>query len=306
MISEKHYKRLIEPHRRALEKLRLELEFFLEDVGTIDIYKIQSRIKFWESASRKSSVISVPIEELDDIAGLQVIVGTQNEIPVLERFLTRQEYGNDLKILKKHKLYKPDGYRALHIVVELKGHYQTSIYPGRVEIQLQTVFEHAFNFLSRSWKYKQQHETSSAWDDRFVQLSEKLRAIENDASELHTHLTKFIIDDENSLLTPHSYKILVQQEFGEDGTLSDAVDSCRFYSGIGYKTNGQLRQFFQNPEIQDLYNRIALNQSNQAIRHILRMGKTGFWILFGTRRSTPGLIDFFDALMVTKDKADES
>lgn len=306
MITEKHYKRIVEPHRRALEKLRLELGYFLDDIGNIDVYGIHARIKSWESALKKSLAINVPIEKLDDIAGLRVIVGTQAEIPILERFFSRQEHDKDLTILKRHKLSKPDGYHALHMIIELKGHYQTTMFPGRLEVQLQTVFEHAFNFLSRSWKYKQQRETSSEWNERFIKISEKLLAIESDADELHAHLTSLISEDENALLSPHSYRILVSQEFSEDVLLPDAVDSCRFYSELGCKTNGQLRLFFQNPEIRHMYNQVALNQKNEAAQHILHMRKNGFWMLFGTRLAIPGAREFLETLMTMKAKPGET
>ncbi len=300
MISEKQYKRIIEPHRRALEKLRLELGYFIEDIGNIDIYGMHDRIKSWESATKKSLRMNVPVEQLDDIAGLRIIVGTQAEIPIVERFFSRQEHENDLTILKRHQLSKPDGYHALHMVIELKGQYQTTMHTGRLEVQLQTVFEHAFNFLSRSWKYKQQRETSPEWNKRFLLISEKLIAIELDATELHSHLTSLVSNDENALLSPHSYKILVGQEFGEEVLLNDAVDSCRFYSNLNCKTNGQMRQFFRNPEIQQMYDQVSVSSANEAAQLIMRMGKNGFWMLFGTRLTVPGAKEFLTSLLSMK------
>lgn len=300
MISEKQFKRIIEPHRRGLEKLRLELGYFIEDIGNIDVYGIHDRIKSWESATKKSQTLNVPVEQLDDLAGLRIIVGTQAEIPIVERFFSRQENENDLTILKRRVLSKPDGYHALHMVIDLKGQYQTTMHNGRLEVQLQTVFEHAFNFLSRSWKYKQQHETSHDWNERFVKISEKLLALERDATELHSHLTGLVSNDDNALLSPYSYKILVGQEFGEDVTLNDAVDSCRFYSNLNCKTNGQMRQFFRNPEIQQMYDQVSTNSTNEAAQIIMRMGKNGFWMLFGTRLTVPGAKEFLTSLLSMK------
>lgn len=306
MEEREWYQRLIEPRRRALEQLRLELDFFLRDAGDITIYNIHHRMKEFESAHRKASSKGVPLEELDDLAGLRIIVGTKKEVPIIEYFFKRQEdliIRKDLEILKREELDKPDGYRALHLVVELKSHYKRSIYPGRVEIQIQTVFAHAFNFLSRAWRYKQQPVPSSIWHEYFTSLSKNLSIIEESASQLYDQVVEVSTGENEESLTPHSLQLLTNQEFEEKLELEAAVDLCVRYRDIGYKTNGELRDFFRSEEISRGYKLIRSNRRNNKISALGAESRWMFW--FGFRRdiSYPDIhkyIEFLESLHDTR------
>ncbi len=301
MKSEHQFQNILEPHRRALSKLELELGFFLRDVGNIDVFSVQSRIKSRDSAITKSKRLGLKLEELDDLAGLRIIVGTRSEISILERFFTRQEVANDLTVLKRLDHSKKDGYRALHLVVELKSHYQRSIHPGRVEIQLQTIFENAFNFLSRSWRYKNAIEMSQEWNQQFSKLSSTLNTLESIVSSLHSQLIESTSVDADSPLTPHSFRVIAKQEFDEQIDIDDAIDYCRWYSDIGCKTNGHLREFFRNQEVESLYRLVMENSGSHPLAQLVSMGKTSFWGMFGTRIGAPGLREFIESLINKRD-----
>lgn len=292
------YQRVLEPHRRALAKLELDLEFFLEDMGDIDIYNIQKRIKALESTLSKSKRLNIDVTDLDDLAGLRIVVGTQSQLPIIERFFTRQEYGNDLKIIKRNDFQRKSGYRAIHLVVELKSHYQRSVHPGRVEVQLATVFGNAFNFLSRSWRYKSNAELEKEWDKEFYQLSQSLNELESIAASLHKRVLNAAAFDDLSSLTPHSYRIILHNEFDEEVKYEDAVDSCRWYTDIGIDTNGSLKSFFRNSEINELYSYAMKNsKGSEPLSQLVTMGKASFWSIFGTRINSPGMKEFFKSLV---------
>jgi len=297
MPSLTDYDRLVEPHKRALKKLELDLGFFLNDVGQIDVFSITSRVKARQSAMTKSARLGIPVHDLDDLAGLRIVVGTSPELPVVERFFSRQEVGNDLRILKHQKIARESGYRATHLVVELRGSYQSSVFPGRVEIQLQTIFEHAFNFLSRSWNYKQPWRLSPSWSSTFVHISSLLAEVEAAASSLHVEVIAASASSDSSPLKPHSLKMLLAEEFDEALDIADCVDACRMYMDLGYVTNGQLRAFFRNSEIAELY---AFSRSGTASAEragpLSAMGRHSFWSLFGTRIGSPGLREILEHL----------
>lgn len=297
MVTPTAYAHISEPHLRACKQLELNLSFFLWDMGSVDVYDIRSRIKEFASAMEKSEKLGIPIHELDDIAGIRLIVGTTNEIPIVERFFTRQEYGKDLKVLKRRELDRKDGYNALHLVVELNSSYQRSMYPGRVEVQVHTVFSHAFNFLSRSWKYKHAVSTSDEWQEKFVLVSETLVAIESSASELHRQLVSATCDSIDGALTPHTLKALIQQEFREDRPIDDLVDECRMYSDVGYKTIGALRALYRNGEVAELYEKVQNASHMKSVSYFSTMPKSMFWQMFGLRIGMPGTVEFVDGLI---------
>ena len=300
-MNAEEYANLLEPHKRALARLELDLEFFLRDVGTIDVFNIQSRIKTLESAVLKSNRLKLKIEKLDDLMGLRIIVGTQNEIPIMERFFTRQEYGNDLKVIKRNDYQRKSGYRAVHLVVELESHYQRSLYPGRVEVQLQTVFGSAFNYLARSWRYKKNYAMNARWSAKFLELSNTLIKLEHLANELHSEIVEAVSLENTSPLTPHTFRAISKQLFGETINYDSAVDYCRWYTEVGCKTNGQLKAFFENIEVNELYNSVFQHApSSQPLAQLLALGKTGFWTMFGAHIKSPGIKEFLELLINQK------
>lgn len=291
------YEAMVEAHRRALERLALEFEFFVRDVGNLNLFSVSHRIKQYERAVAKSALLGIPIDSLDDLAGLRVVVGTLAEVPIIMRFLTRQEVGNDLKIVKNHQVDHGSGYRATHVVVEKASDYQASAFPGRVEVQIHTIFQHAFNFLSRNWNYKQPWQVSSEWSADFVEMSRLLTEIDHAAHALHPRQAEFQDATDESVLTPHSYQGLVKSEFGEDIAVEDAVDACRMYVDLGYRSNADLRRHFRDSRIADLYatfERGAATSESSAI--IAKMGRSGFWGFFGVKIGTPALKKFVQAL----------
>lgn len=296
-MDTEEYLNLLEPHKRALAQLKLDLEFFLRDVGTIDVFSIQSRMKTLVSAAQKSTRLNIRIDELDDLAGIRIIVGTQNEIPVIERFFTRQECGNDLIVAKKNEYQRKSGYRATHLVVQLKSHYQRSMHEGRVEIQLQTVFGSAFNYLSRSWRYKANYQMGKKWDAKFMELSNVLVKLESLANELHAEVVEAMSLEDSSALTPHTFRVIAKNIFGESISYNDAVDNCRWYTELGCKTNGHLKAFFERADVRELYEYVTHKaRTSQVLAQLCSMGKTNFWGVFGARINYPGTREFIESL----------
>lgn len=283
-----YYKKILEPHRRALEKIELDFEFFLRDVSDINISSIESRTKPYKSAKTKSQNSNIEIKNLDDLAGFRIIVGTHSEIPIIERFFTRQKDGKDLKILKRNEFKRKTGYRAVHLVIELNSHYLRSVYEGRVEIQIQTIFGNAFNFLSRAWRYKSNIAMSDGWNKKFLELSNNLNELEIIADNLHQEVVENMSINESSCMTPHSLIEITKQEFGEKIEQDNATDLCRFYSDMGYETNGQIRGFFQSKEVNELYEYLVkVAKDNYTVQLLVNAEKNVFWSFMGTRINTP-------------------
>lgn len=302
MISQFDYQRLIKPHVRAQKQLEVELDFFLQDMGSIDVYHVCGRIKTYESALRKSTDLGIPIESLDDLVGIRLVVGTTNDMPIVERFFTRQTFGKDLAVLKRRDLSRQDGYKALHLVVELNSHYQRSVFPGRVEVQVHTIFAHAFNTLSRAWRYKQPTQVTSEWNELFVSVSNQLAHLESSVAKLHQSIVEESSNRYDGPLTPHTLSKLIQQEFGESPTMDDLVDQCRMYTDIGFNSVGSVKDFFRNQEVSKLYDAVQSQKNAEPVKYLAAMSKTIFWSMFGLRMGNPGMREFLEALIESGSK----
>lgn len=282
------YLKFRKPYERALRQLLLELDFFLEEVKGVNVYSVQSRLKTYESAlskSQKSNNLS--IFEMQDIAGIRVVVATFEEVEVLARFLSRKADSKDLVIELDQTIARSNGYRARHIVVKFEGHYSRSVYPTRIEIQLQTILQHAYNFISRAWVYKSEHTFSKDWHRNFREVSQILAQLDTKFSELQEEvLTTSAAEGDNDPLTPFSYQRIVSNVFGENVELNDAVDVARMLIDMGCDTNGKLKSFLNNPDILQLRNRF-LNLKSEQMKGfcvlVSKMSLHAFWLTFGTR-----------------------
>lgn len=305
-MTEHEYKKMLKPYSRALQQLLLELEFFLEDIGPINIYSISSRLKSFPKALRKSRQFKIEIQDLQDLAGIRVVVATQKEVDVITRFFTRQKYVNDLKVESDKKIARENGYRARHIVVNLKGNYKRSMYASRIEIQLQTIFEHAYNFISRAWVYKNEKCFSEDWKSNFLELSKMLAIIDEKIVKLHDEVIKSSAKDgDDEPLSPLSYQRIVHSIFNEEVKLDDAVDSCRFYADLGYNTNGKLKNFLNNPEIHRLRDHLSTLNDPYGVkiaRFFLDLPFNQFWGLAGTRISA--MYELIDKFKKSKNNID--
>lgn len=282
-MNEQQYNQMLKPHVRALRQLLLDLEFFLQDISAINVFSVSSRIKSFQSALTKSKSTDVPVSDLHDLAGVRVVVGTRHDIEIVSRFFSRQVVSKDMKIISDKAISRKNGYRARHIVALCNGDYRRSMYDGRVEAQIQTIFEHAFNFLSRSWVYKSTPRFSSQWEVSFRQLSAQLEEIERLANSLHVEvLDSSLRDSPDEPLTPFSYQRIVKEVFGEEVSIDDSVDSCRYFGDLGCDSNQKLHAFFTNNRIETLRLRF-LNGKSEAAKVIGQTKPYSFWTLFGVR-----------------------
>jgi ppGpp synthetase/RelA/SpoT-type nucleotidyltranferase len=284
-VDARDYALLTRSHERFLRQVELDLAFFIEDVGSLNLHSITSRIKSFEGATAKSRKLGLPVEEMRDIAGLRVVVSTRPEVEIIRRFFTRQQDSKDLQIEMDEAVQKDDGYRSWHLVAGFHGHYQRSVHGGRIEVQIPTVFEHAFNLISRAWVYKSKTSFAAGWEGRFKQLSNQLAGIDRLAATLHDEVVQSASRAVGTApLSPMSYIRIVRDAFGEDTTLEDAVDSCRMLVDVGLMTNGDLVAWFGDPEIQSLWDEFHLlaDRGNSSAESVVR-SRRDFWMFHGLR-----------------------
>ncbi len=282
----KQYNGIIRPHQRLLRQLLLDLEFHIEDIGEINLFAIEHRMKTFKSALRKSQRKNIPIEELTDLAGLRVVVGTKSETEQIARFLSRMQVSDDISIVSDEIIARDDGYFARHIVVKADGRYLRSVYDARVEVQLRAALQHAFDSISRAWSYNSNRPYSDEWKKEFLQVAEHLRIVDERVSSLQDEVVKLSVDlgDADSL-SPLSLQKIVHDRFGESIKLDDAVDECRYLVDVGIDTVGKLKTFFQDQHITDIRKELesAAQGGNQSAASLLGFTLHSFWTTVGTR-----------------------
>ena len=126
------------------------------------IESIKSRLKSTEGIIRKLKKKGYPrtlesIEEnIWDVAGIRVICSFQDDIYFLSESLLRQD---DIRLIKKKdyiKNPKPNGYRSLHLIVEVPIFLSNEKKWVKVEIQFRTIAMDFWASLEHKIRYKKE------------------------------------------------------------------------------------------------------------------------------------------------------
>lgn len=124
------------------------------------IASISTRLKSMESIDGKLRRKNLPItlaaieKELTDVAGIRVICGFLDDIYMLADCLLDQD---DIKLIAKKdyiKNPKPNGYRSLHLIIEIPIFLQSEKKYVKVEVQIRTVAMESWANLEHRLRYK--------------------------------------------------------------------------------------------------------------------------------------------------------
>ncbi|MEE1218938.1 MAG: GTP pyrophosphokinase family protein [Ruminococcus sp.] len=124
------------------------------------IDSIKSRLKSPESIREKLNRKQLPLTlnsietELMDVAGIRVICSFVDDIYMLAECLLQQD---DIKLIEKKdyiKNPKPNGYRSLHLIVEIPIFLQNEKRYMKVEVQLRTIAMEFWANLEHKIRYK--------------------------------------------------------------------------------------------------------------------------------------------------------
>jgi putative GTP pyrophosphokinase len=276
------YRKLIRPYRRVLDQLGTDLKYFLEDIGTTAVFVVESRIKTYESAVAKAHRFNKEIRELYDLAGLRVVVGTSADVEIVKRFFEQKSLLKDLTIeLDKFASYST-GYRSTHLVLSFPGHYTRSAHSTKVEVQIPTILQHAFNFLSRLWAYKTDADPGKEWQGRFAKLAARLHRLDGDVAALQSGAVSAAAQVGDSPMTPHTYQDVAREVFGEVVDLRSAVDSTRLLYDAGVVTCADLRAFFLHPAIWFVWHRFSeLATAGSPFAKTMTSSHVAFWETVG-------------------------
>lgn len=160
------------------------------------IESIKTRIKSMNSIMKKVNRKNIDLNleaiesEISDIAGIRVICSFTKDIYMLAESLLRQD---DIKLIKKKDYIqnpKPNGYRSLHLIVEIPIFLENEKRLMKVEIQLRTIAMDFWASLEHKLRYKKNipedlaaelavelkdcAEVSAALDDRMENIRDRI------------------------------------------------------------------------------------------------------------------------------------
>ena len=141
-------------------KLKVLNEEFSLRFDRNPISSIQTRLKSPISIEEKLAAKNLPMtmqtieKNLNDIAGVRVICSFLDDIYLLAECLLGQD---DITLIEKKDYIanpKPNGYRSLHLIVQIPIYLQAGKRNMRVEIQLRTIAMDCWATLEHQLRYK--------------------------------------------------------------------------------------------------------------------------------------------------------
>ena len=189
------YKRLKPLYLGAMKTACTRFEILDNEFGALQghdpIHHIESRLKSVESAYEKlyrRGVAQIPqnITRLNDIAGVRVVCSYIEDIYTIASLFLKQSDVQFLQCKDYIKNPKSNGYRSLHLIVEIPVSLSTIQTKVPVEIQLRTISMNMWASLEHEVSYKMdlvgiekyQAELKDCADDLFA-LEERMQKICN-------------------------------------------------------------------------------------------------------------------------------
>ena len=155
---------LMSYYKCAIREIETKFRVLDEEFSLLNdrnpINSIKTRLKsvpsIVEKLERKGIEISIPAieKELNDIAGIRVICSFTEDVYKLAEALLRQD---DITLIEKKdyiKNPKENGYRSLHLIVEVPIFLEKEKKKMKVEIQLRTIAMDCWASLEHQLRYK--------------------------------------------------------------------------------------------------------------------------------------------------------
>ncbi|WP_312652312.1 GTP pyrophosphokinase [Aminipila sp.] len=192
------YAKINKNYTAAIREVRTKLENLDDDFQLLHkhnpIHHMESRIKSPESILEKLQRKGYELDskkiskQLLDIAGIRVICHYVDDIYTIVELLKKQD---DLTVIKEVdyiKNPKPNGYRSLHLVVEIPVFFVNRVENIPVEVQIRTMAMDFWASLEHQLRYKSEGEIPKFIADELKECSENIANSDLQMQKIHSFL----------------------------------------------------------------------------------------------------------------------
>ena len=155
------------------------------------IHHMQTRMKsiqsMMEKLQRKHETISIAsaVTNLTDIAGVRVICSYIQDIYTVADLLTSQDDVKVLRVRDYIKNPKPNGYRSLHLVLEIPVFLSEGRVLVPVEVQIRTIAMDFWASLEHSLRYKAEGQVTEEVSRELLQTASDIAALDQRMQRIH-------------------------------------------------------------------------------------------------------------------------
>lgn len=187
-------------YEAGIKEIRTKLEI-LDDEFKIKhdhnpIHHMEYRLKSLDSIVNKLKKRNLEVslesmvENLTDIAGVRVICNYVSDVYRIAELLVKQ---SDIKLIQKKdyiKHPKENGYRSLHLVVEVPIFLAERVQPIAVEIQIRTIAMDFWASLEHHLRYKSDSEVPDGVRDELIECAKTISHLDYKMQGIHEELNK--------------------------------------------------------------------------------------------------------------------
>lgn len=197
--SGRKYMQLMNKYRCAIMEIETKLKVlnseFAMQYDRNPFESIKSRLKsprsIIEKLERKMDISENNLEQLIeenlyDVAGIRVICAFQEDIYHLAELLTRQD---DIKIFRVKdyiKNPKPNGYRSLHLILEVPVFLKDGKTPVKVEVQFRTIAMDFWASVDHKLRYKKNVKNEEEILEKLRQCAATIADLDDEMQRIRT------------------------------------------------------------------------------------------------------------------------
>ena len=129
--------------------------------------------------------IASAVDKLTDIAGVRVICSYIEDIYTVADLLTSQDDIRLVRVRDYIKNPKPNGYRSLHLVIEIHVFLAEGRIMVPVEVQIRTIAMDFWASLEHSLRYKAEGEVTEDISHELQQIAEDIAVLDQRMQRIH-------------------------------------------------------------------------------------------------------------------------
>ena len=186
-------------YRSAIREVTTKLDILGDEFSGVSehnpIENIQSRIKRPYSIAQKLSRRGLPVTveaiagNLNDVAGIRVICPFISDIYAVSAMLQKQDDVHLITTKDYIQNPKPNGYRSLHLIIEIPVFFSTGKENIRVEIQIRTVAMDFWASLEHQIRYKNDSPGIQQLADELKECADTIAQTDAKMQELRDRIT---------------------------------------------------------------------------------------------------------------------
>ena len=189
-------------YQSALREVKTKLEILNDEFQTRHsrnpIHHMEDRIKRPESIARKLQRKGLPLtpqsamDNLRDIAGIRVVCAYRDDAYTIARLLTSQD---DIHLLETRDYIaspKANGYRSLHLIVEIPIFLSDGKLLVPVEVQIRTIAMEFWASLEHQLRYKETAAIPETLNQQLYDAAEKIAALDGEMQHIHDQMLEWV------------------------------------------------------------------------------------------------------------------